>query len=461
MKKLFYLLTILLTVQVTAQATKTYNTRVKYKVTPNLSVVDSILTKDSNDLLSATSVADFVSQIGLGNYLQNVVEDLTPQLGGDLDMNSSDIVGVGSINIAGNITNTATLQTANVSASNNVTFANYTNTRDDGVSVNFLHTDNSGNLLSSPVSSIIPVYQAGTNITIDNTDPLLPIINSSGGGSTPTGLEKITEIGSTGWRLVEQDPINYSNIGNNAVDLSISNTVSASRGASGQYSFSAGFETYSSNLGTVAMGYQTTASGFNSTSIGFDNTASGTSSLALGRESNATASFSVAIGTLATASGNSSHAQGNSTIASGAGSTAQGANTTASGNYSFTSGQFTTAFSWNETALGINNTHYTPNSVNNYNISDRLFIIGNGDGINAGNRSDAFTILKDSQVGIDIDNFESNTTGEKLQVNGKVKASDLRLTTLPTYADDTAAGVGGLVAGDVYKTATGELRIKL
>jgi len=30
-----------------------------------------------------------------------------------------------------------------------------------------------------------------------------------------------------------------------------------------------------------------------------------------------------------------------------------------------------------------------------------------------------------------------------------------------TYADDSAAGTGGLVAGDVYKTATGELRIKL
>jgi hypothetical protein len=31
----------------------------------------------------------------------------------------------------------------------------------------------------------------------------------------------------------------------------------------------------------------------------------------------------------------------------------------------------------------------------------------------------------------------------------------------PTYADDASAGTGGLVAGDVYKTATGELRIKL
>ena len=35
----------------------------------------------------------------------------------------------------------------------------------------------------------------------------------------------------------------------------------------------------------------------------------------------------------------------------------------------------------------------------------------------------------------------------------------LRLTALPEYADNTAAVSGGLIAGDVYKTSTGELRI--
>lgn len=36
-----------------------------------------------------------------------------------------------------------------------------------------------------------------------------------------------------------------------------------------------------------------------------------------------------------------------------------------------------------------------------------------------------------------------------------------KIFTLPTYADDAAAGVGGLVTGQLYKTATGEVRIKL
>ena len=51
--------------------------------------------------------------------------------------------------------------------------------------------------------------------------------------------------------------------------------------------------------------------------------------------------------------------------------------------------------------------------------------------------------------------------GEKLEVNGTIKATDINFTGLATYADDSAAGTGGLVAGDVYKTSTGELRIKL
>lgn len=37
----------------------------------------------------------------------------------------------------------------------------------------------------------------------------------------------------------------------------------------------------------------------------------------------------------------------------------------------------------------------------------------------------------------------------------------LTAASLPTYADDAAAGAGGLVAGDIYKTSAGALRIKV
>lgn len=44
-----------------------------------------------------------------GSLLANVVEDTTPQLGGDLDLNSSDITGTGNINTTGAATFTSTL----------------------------------------------------------------------------------------------------------------------------------------------------------------------------------------------------------------------------------------------------------------------------------------------------------------------------------------------------------------
>ena len=37
----------------------------------------------------------------------------------------------------------------------------------------------------------------------------------------------------------------------------------------------------------------------------------------------------------------------------------------------------------------------------------------------------------------------------------------LRFGNIPEYADDAAAGVGGLIQGQLYRTATGQLMVKL
>ena len=56
-------------------------------------------------------------------------------------------------------------------------------------------------------------------------------------------------------------------------------------------------------------------------------------------------------------------------------------------------------------------------------------------------------------------------TGD-VEVSGVTTATNVNISTvnlsgIGTYADDTAAGSGGLSKGDVYMTSTGELRIKL
>ena len=48
---------------------------------------------------------------------------------------------------------------------------------------------------------------------------------------------------------------------------------------------------------------------------------------------------------------------------------------------------------------------------------------------------------------------------EQIRVPGPLQATNLKLTDLPEFADNAAALAGGLVAGDLYRTATGELRI--
>lgn len=48
---------------------------------------------------------------------------------------------------------------------------------------------------------------------------------------------------------------------------------------------------------------------------------------------------------------------------------------------------------------------------------------------------------------------------QQIQTPGAEQATRLRLTDLPEFADNSAAQAGGLVEGDIYRTASGELRI--
>lgn len=187
------------------------------------------------------------------------------------------------------------------------------------------------------------------------------------------------------------------------------------------------------------------ASGSDSIAAGtFGTEASGDGSIAFGNGTLASGDVAVTFGASTIASGILSTAFGDTTTASGGTSVAFGLSTMASGSSTAAFGSSTFARSYGETALGIQNTDYTPVSSTTFNSADRLFIIGNGNGT----VSDAFTILKNGKTGIGYDNFETTSSNALLQVNGDILASSL--TSCQTISTDSnglmsCASASGLI----------------
>ncbi|MEQ9402892.1 MAG: tail fiber domain-containing protein [Cyclobacteriaceae bacterium] len=144
--------------------------------------------------------------------------------------------------------------------------------------------------------------------------------------------------------------------------------------ATGAYSFSGGVLTISSGQGSIALGYNNTSSGSNSTTFGSNNHASGSSSVALGNSS------------------------------------------FASGRISYSQGWNVYARSFAETVIGYSNTDYIPNDTESYDPADRVFVVGNGNGLFGDplERSDALIMLKNGnttlhgEFTIDADNVGGN-----------------------------------------------------
>lgn len=230
--------------------------------------------------------------------------------------------------------------------------------------------------------------QNHNNVPENSSDKFYVLNNEPyfGGSGLKSQLEKITEGSNTGWRLAGQNPENYGNIGQGAVDLSFSNMLSTSHGAKGDYSTALGERTLASGSNSTAMGRETTASHFNSVAMGYLSEASGYTSIAMGEAT--------------TASGYSSTAMGLETTASGWGSTAMGRYTEAIGDYSTAMGYRTKAESYASVVLGRYN-----DTTTNYNRyawfgNDPLFMIGNG--TSNMNRSNAITVLKNGNTGFGI-----------------------------------------------------------
>ena len=84
----------------------------------NLNVVGNITlsgTVDGRDVAADGTKLDTVAT----NAIANLSEDTTPQLGGNLDLNTNNVIGTGNINVTGSITGTSFVSTGDMSFTNN------------------------------------------------------------------------------------------------------------------------------------------------------------------------------------------------------------------------------------------------------------------------------------------------------------------------------------------------------
>jgi hypothetical protein len=216
----------------------------------------------------------------------------------------------------------------------------------------------------------------------------------------------------------------------------------------GSYSVAMGYNTTASNTYSTAMGYQTTASGHASTSMGTTSTASGSFSMSTGSSTTASGTTSMAMGQGTTASGNFSTTMGYNTTASSSYSMAMGLATTASGNNSMAMGHVTKAEAYLSTVIGRYN--IGGGTAGSWIPTDPLFEIGIGTD-DSENKANAMTVRKDGNVGIGV-----TSPDEKLEVDGKIKTTQLQITTSPSAGHVLTADASGNATWQAAPSGSGD-----
>lgn len=212
------------------------------------------------------------------------------------------------------------------------------------------------------------------------------------------------------------NPDNYGNIGNQAIDLSYSTAASSIMGALGGRSFLTG------------VNNRTSTSGYISVIIGGENNhVHGVKQNIIGGTDNTNVS---------SAAQNSVILGGNNNMISGSSGSNSvilgGNNNLTWASESFLMGVGNIGRNSGETLLGRYSTDYTPTGKN----SLRLFNIGFGD--NASSRKDLFSILRSGKVGIGYNLFNPPNDSELLQVNGSVLIENT--LKLNDYGDGNITG---------------------
>lgn len=166
---------------------------------------------------------------------------------------------------------------------------------------------------------------------------------------------------------------------------------------------------------SAAFGLDNTASGAYSFASGRNNTASGIYSFASGRNNTAAAAYSFAMGYSNSIDGSANGAfvigNSNSVDVNGAGAFVTGTNTQGRANYASVFGVGNTATSYAEMVIGRYNNSPSSYSVNSWNATEPVFVIGNGS--DASNKNNALVIYKNGNISTEGTLSQSQTNPSK------------------------------------------------
>jgi hypothetical protein len=316
-------------------------------------------------------------------------------------------------------------------------------------------------------AGVLQSVVAGTNVTVDNSDPANPIINATGGG----GGGGITGSGTIGslpiWTGTSELGDSFLQKGSTVDSLQTSNATASGTGSiafgqnaqaisfrsvaigassladTGTNPIALGYQAKARNDSTVSIGYNTESTGRRSTAIGAESQAYALSSTAIGRARvDATADYSVAIGVGSSrpvasgvqsiiigeggeASGLISMIFGYFSTATGQGSKVIAGNSaSATGNYAVCSGSNTEAHDAYETVFGIFNKISTGSQTTRpFSPPNNIFVVGNGN--STVDRSNALELNDDGELTLPFYASTLRKTGFAVEINtGKIITAD-------------------------------------
>lgn len=196
----------------------------------------SIILRDSGGTLGAFSAADSTVAASIAGGLANIVDDTSPQLGGNLDLNNRNITGTGDINttgsltISGNLTVNGTTTTINsttltvddknivLSSGGSAAAASGAGITIDGVSATMLYNTTSHRFdfnrgITSTDSSVFGGNGSASGVTVDDGS----VVIRTGTGSVAY-IDLYCEV-SNAHRVRVQSPAHSQYAGNITVKL--------------------------------------------------------------------------------------------------------------------------------------------------------------------------------------------------------------------------------------------------